>query len=119
MEIWLPQWRARGWLTASKKPPTNLALIMHLDCLLRARQESSGQSVLLSKVKGHDGLHGNERADVSASVVLSLSPLLTLIEQALARQGGLRDERHGETFHSKRPEPVHVPPLLYPNYLDN
>jgi len=58
---WMPNWKARGWKTADKKPVKNQDLWQVLDAL-----------VVLHKlewhwVKGHSGNVGNERVDQLAN----------------------------------------------------
>ena len=57
---WMPGWKARGWLTADKKPVKNDDLWKALDAA-RARHE-----VTWRWVKGHAGHPLNERADALA-----------------------------------------------------
>jgi ribonuclease HI len=59
---WLPAWRARGWLTASRKPVKNQDLWVALSDLA-ARHE-----VAWHWVKGHAGHPENERADELANL---------------------------------------------------
>jgi ribonuclease HI len=54
---WLPQWKARGWKTAAKKPVKNQDLWEQLDALL-ARHE-----VRFHWIRGHNEHPENERAD--------------------------------------------------------
>ena len=54
---WIHGWRARGWLTADRKPVKNQDLWQRLDALNKAHQ------VDWHWVKGHAGDPGNERAD--------------------------------------------------------
>jgi ribonuclease HI len=61
MEEWLPQWKRRGWKTASKKPVKNVDLWERLDALVGAHD------VHWHWVRGHDGHEGNERADALAN----------------------------------------------------
>ncbi|MFN0303437.1 MAG: ribonuclease HI [Burkholderiales bacterium] len=61
MEEWLPQWKRRGWKTASKKPVKNVDLWERLDSLV------GGHEVHWHWVRGHDGHDGNERADALAN----------------------------------------------------
>ena len=58
---WLPQWKRRGWLTASRKPVKNVDLWKQLDAL--AQQHS----IDWQWVKGHAGHTENERADMLAN----------------------------------------------------
>ncbi|SNB53378.1 ribonuclease HI [Arboricoccus pini] len=57
---WLRGWKARGWLTADKKPVKNKDLWERLD-LAAGRHE-----IVWHWVKGHAGHVENERADVLA-----------------------------------------------------
>ncbi|MEZ4226172.1 MAG: ribonuclease HI [Polyangiaceae bacterium] len=54
---WLPQWKARGWKTASKKPVKNVDLWQALEAAMAQHQ------VEWHWVKGHAGHPDNERAD--------------------------------------------------------
>jgi ribonuclease HI len=54
---WIHGWKARGWLTADKKPVKNKELWERLDVLNASHQ------VQWCWVKGHSGDPGNERAD--------------------------------------------------------
>ena len=58
---WMRGWKARGWLTADKKPVKNADLWQRLDAA-RARHE-----VKWRWVKGHTGHELNERADQLAN----------------------------------------------------
>ena len=58
---WMRGWKARGWLTADKKPVKNADLWQRLDAA-RARHE-----VRWRWVKGHSGHELNERADQLAN----------------------------------------------------
>lgn len=61
VEIWLSNWKARGWETANKKPVKNKDLWQALD-------EAVGRHDLILKwVKGHSGNPGNEEADALAN----------------------------------------------------
>lgn len=54
---WLPNWRARGWLTAARKPVKNQDLWQRLDAA------ATRHRVEWRWVKGHAGDPGNEAAD--------------------------------------------------------
>ena len=54
---WIHGWKARGWLTADKKPVKNVELWQRLDML------NASHDVTWRWVKGHSGDPGNERAD--------------------------------------------------------
>jgi ribonuclease HI len=58
---WLPDWKKRGWKTASKKPVANQDLWQQLDLLSQAHQ------IEWHWVKGHSGDPDNERADQLAN----------------------------------------------------
>ena len=58
---WLPNWRERGWRTASKKSVKNQDLWAILAGLVEQ------QEVFWHWVKGHAGNLGNERADALAN----------------------------------------------------
>ena len=58
---WMRGWKARGWLTADKKPVKNADLWQRLDAA-RARHD-----VRWRWVKGHAGHELNERADQLAN----------------------------------------------------
>ncbi len=57
---WLPQWRARGWKTADKKPVKNVDLWQRLEAARAPHQ------VEFLWVRGHAGHPENERADALA-----------------------------------------------------
>ena len=54
---WLPQWKAKGWRTAARKPVRNQDLWEQLD------MAAGAQDVEWHWVKGHSGEAGNEHAD--------------------------------------------------------
>ena len=54
---WIHGWKARGWMTADKKPVKNVELWQRLDTL------NAAHAVQWRWVKGHSGDEGNERAD--------------------------------------------------------
>lgn len=58
---WLPNWKARGWKTADKKPVKNMDLWQELDALVVQHKVS------WNWVKGHNGDHYNELADSLAT----------------------------------------------------
>ncbi len=59
---WLNGWKAKGWKNASKKPVANKDLWLLIDDL-----KQSKPSVIVTWVKGHAGIEGNELADSLAS----------------------------------------------------
>jgi ribonuclease HI len=54
---WLPQWKARGWRTADRKPVKNQDLWEKLE------REAARHTIEWHWVKGHSGNAGNERVD--------------------------------------------------------
>ena len=58
---WLPNWKARGWKTADKKPVKNQDLWQELDQLAKVHQ------LEWHWVRGHSGNAGNERVDQLAN----------------------------------------------------
>ena len=54
---WLPGWKARGWMTAAKKPVKNQDLWERLEAALQ------DHDIKWHWVKGHSGHPENERAD--------------------------------------------------------
>jgi ribonuclease HI len=58
---WMPQWKARGWKTADKKPVKNQDLWLALDDLVHRHE------LAWHWVKGHSGNAGNERVDALAN----------------------------------------------------
>ncbi|HYL70004.1 MAG TPA: ribonuclease HI, partial [Candidatus Dormibacteraeota bacterium] len=68
---WLRSWKARGWLTAGRKPVKNQDLWQQLDAL------AAGHAVEWHWVPGHAGVPGNERVDRLANEAID----------ALQRQG--------------------------------
>ena len=58
---WLPNWKHRGWKTASRKPVKNKDLWQALDAAV------SQHDVSWVWVKGHAGNPGNEAADALAN----------------------------------------------------
>ena len=58
---WLPQWKARGWRTASREPVKNQDLWEKLDAAAAA------QDIEWHWVKGHSGDEGNEYVDELAN----------------------------------------------------
>jgi len=57
---WLPQWKARGWRTADKKPVKNTDLWQRLDAV------AGPHEIEWIWVRGHAGHPENERADLLA-----------------------------------------------------
>jgi ribonuclease HI len=65
MTKWWQQWKASGWRTASGKQVANLELLVRLKAAMDFHRKE-GTHVMLSWVRGHSGVRGNERADVLA-----------------------------------------------------
>lgn len=59
---WIPSWQRKGWVNASKEPVKNRDLWERLIELNRVHQ------VEWVKVKGHAGIHYNERCDQLATL---------------------------------------------------
>lgn len=59
---WLPNWKARGWRTASRKPVKNKDLWQELDA------ETQRHEIRWRWVRGHTGNPGNEEADALANL---------------------------------------------------
>jgi ribonuclease HI len=58
---WIAGWKARGWLTADRKPVKNQDLWLRLDELAAAHE------IEWHWVRGHSGVPGNERVDLLAN----------------------------------------------------
>ncbi len=61
---WLSGWKAKGWLSASKKPVKNVDLWQQLDALLKQHE------IHWHWVRGHSGHPENERADQLARAAI-------------------------------------------------
>ncbi|MEM8843717.1 MAG: ribonuclease HI [Pseudomonadota bacterium] len=61
IQIWLPNWKRRGWKTANKKPVKNEDLWRKLD------EVASGHEIEWQWVKGHSGHAENELVDQLAN----------------------------------------------------
>ena len=61
---WLPNWKARGWRTADRKPVKNQDLWEQLDAAAARHQ------IEWKWVKGHSGVPGNERVDALANAAI-------------------------------------------------
>jgi len=66
---WLPQWKARGWRTADKKPVKNTDLWQRLDAV------AGPHEIEWIWVRGHAGHPENERADLLARGAIPAAPL--------------------------------------------
>lgn len=58
---WMPNWKKRGWKTATKEPVKNADLWKLLDI------QVNRHTVMWEWVRGHSGHPGNERADQLAN----------------------------------------------------
>ncbi|MCO7176375.1 ribonuclease HI [Sporolactobacillus kofuensis] len=65
MTSWVPGWIKKGWKTAGGKPVKNKELWMQLNSLAQKQEHIS-----FNKVKGHDGVEYNERADQLANLAM-------------------------------------------------
>jgi len=61
---WLPNWKARGWRTADRKPVKNQDLWEQLDAA------AARHHIEWKWVKGHSGVPGNERVDALANAAI-------------------------------------------------
>ena len=61
IQEWLPNWKKRGWKTASKEPVKNADLWQALD------EQVNRHQVEWQWVRGHTGHPGNEKADQLAN----------------------------------------------------
>ena len=68
IQEWLPNWKKRGWKTASKEPVKNADLWQALD------EQVNRHQVEWQWVRGHTGHPGNERADQLANRGVSELP---------------------------------------------
>jgi len=59
---WMPNWKKRGWKTASRAPVKNEDLWRRLDASI------AGHQIEWKWVKGHSGDKGNDRADALANL---------------------------------------------------
>ena len=77
----MPNWRKSQWKTSNKKPIKKQELWQKLDSLLPVHQ------IELQWVKGHDGDHGNKKADYLASqAAASKYSTATLVKSAVVFQ---------------------------------
>ena len=58
---WLPQWKARGWKTADRKPVKNSDLWLALE------RQVARHTIEWHWVRGHSGHAGNDAADALAN----------------------------------------------------
>ena len=72
---WLPDWKARGWRTAARKPVKNQDLWEKLDAVVQQHD------VQWHWVKGHAGNEGNVRVDLLANMAID-----ALLERERARR---------------------------------
>jgi ribonuclease HI len=61
---WLPQWKARGWKTADRKPVKNQELWQLLETA------AARHRIEWHWVPGHAGIPGNERCDALANAAI-------------------------------------------------
>lgn len=79
---WKNSWKARGWTRPGGKPVENLELVKAYDAL-----EQMGLQIDLIKVKGHNGVLGNELADDLAAGRISCEEVM--------KNYGLKGETNG------------------------
>ncbi len=60
--VWVQGWKRKGWKTASGGPVKNLELVKAIEAAIASR----AGKVRFQWVKGHQGNHFNEKADVLA-----------------------------------------------------
>ncbi len=65
---WMPNWKKRGWKTASKQPVKNVDLWQRLDAAI------TQHDIEWKWVKGHSGDKGNDRADALANLGIDSLP---------------------------------------------
>lgn len=75
---WLPNWKARGWRTADKKPVKNQDLWQALD------EAAQRHRIDWCWVKGHNGDPGNEEADRLANEGVKMAGVAALAPDAVA-----------------------------------
>lgn len=63
--LWIVNWKAKGWTKADGSPIGNRDLIIQISDI-KDRMQKEGRSVKVIKIKGHAGHYGNERADQMA-----------------------------------------------------
>jgi len=61
---WLPRWKARGWMTADRKPVKNQDLWQQLETA------AARHRIEWHWVPGHAGVPGNERCDALANAAI-------------------------------------------------
>lgn len=61
INLWLPNWKKRGWKTSARKPVKNQDLWRELD------EAASRHTIRWHWVRGHTGVAGNEEADALAN----------------------------------------------------
>ena len=62
INVWMPNWKKRGWKTAARKPVKNKDLWQALDAATNCHE------IQWRWVKGHAGNPGNEKADELANL---------------------------------------------------
>ena len=55
---WKNNWKKNDWLKSDNRQPENLTIIKNYDII-----EEQGYKIRLQKIKGHEGILGNELAD--------------------------------------------------------
>ena len=62
---WLPGWQRRGWKKSDGKP------VLNSDLWQQMVAAAQGKRMTLKWVRGHTGVHGNERADELATSAIA------------------------------------------------
>ncbi len=68
---WMPNWKKRGWKTASRKPVKNADLWQRLDAAIM------GHEIVWEWVRGHSGHPENEQADALANQAIDELLMMT------------------------------------------
>ena len=63
LKTWLKNWKKKGWLNSKKEPVANQDLWRQVDKLNTRIVLLNGINVKVEWVRGHNGEHGNEKAD--------------------------------------------------------
>lgn len=63
--LWMKNWKTKGWVKADGTPIGNREFIIRID-EIKTEVTKEGRGVTVIKIKAHDGHYGNERADIMA-----------------------------------------------------
>lgn len=67
---WINNWKLNGWQTSKKEPVKNRELWIELDSILERTRENF--NIEFKKVKGHNGIKGNEIVDRLANEAMEM-----------------------------------------------